>query len=209
MAPASDAGSQTASDNAGAQSPAGGDPSADVAQTGPSAPDPTIAPPELSFAPTVTATAQAAPVPVAETVSRLAAQIVQTAQGATSEFTLSLHPAELGGVQVKIQVDRRGGVSASMTFDNPQSAAELKAHAGDLKAALNQAGFDVSDDGLTFNLNGRGQQNAQDFGDQSAAWARQAFQATAVAPETLLTAVNDAAARLEGARSSSGLDIRI
>ena len=141
-------------------------------------------------------------------MQRLATQIVQTAQGAASEFNIVLHPAELGGVQVKVQVDRNGQVRAALAFDNPQAAADLKAHAADLKAALNQAGFDVSDDGLSFNLNSRGQQSAQDSDAEAGAWARQAFR-PAADPDTLLTTVNEAAARLQGARAVSGLDIRI
>jgi Meckel syndrome type 1 protein len=144
-----------------------------------------------------------------ETVSRLASQIVQTAQGPASQFNLTLHPAELGGVQVKIQVDRHGAVSASLSFDNPQAAADMKAQSADLKAQLNQAGFDVSDDGLSFNLNGQGQQNAQDSSADPGTWAGRAFRNAAVGADDLLTTVNEAASRLQGPSGNTGLDIRI
>jgi flagellar hook-length control protein FliK len=186
----------------------GGEAPSDAPATVQAGPDPAVNQAQTAFAPIIVAARDAAPVPASETLARLATQIVQTAQGPASQFTLNLHPAELGGVQVKIQVDRRGAVSASLTFDNPQAAADLKAHSADLKAALNQAGFDVSDDGLSFNLNGRGQQSAQDSNAEPGAWARQAFRPPAD-PETLLTTVNEAAARLQGARGASGLDIRI
>ena len=207
QAPAQPVSAETASDGSGSQ-PSAGDPQADAAQAAQAAPDQRIDQTQPAFTPAVAA-AQAPSVPVTETVQRLASQIVQTAQGPASQFTLNLHPAELGGVQVKIQVDRRGVVSASMTFDSPQAAADLKAHAADLRAALNDAGFDVSDDGLTFNLNERGQQSAQDSGAEAGAWARQALRSIPADPDTLLTTVNEAAARLQGARGASGLDIRI
>lgn len=159
--------------------------------------------------PTSNPIAASTPPATTETVARLASQIVQTAQGAASQFNLTLHPEELGGVEVKIQVDRHGAVSASMTFDNPQAAADLKAHAADLKAALNQAGFDVSDDGLSFNLNGQGQQSAGDSDTGASAWAGRAFRNAAAGTEDIVTSVNAAAGRLQGAAGASGLDIRI
>ncbi len=63
-------------------------------------------------------------------------------------------------MQVKIQVGRNGEVRAALTFDNPQAAADVSARMDDLKAALNQAGFDVADNGLSFNLSGQGNPGA-------------------------------------------------
>jgi len=185
---------------------AGADPAAQSASQ--TAPDGTA----IAFTPLAPASAPvaaSAPTATTETVARLASQIVQTAQGAASQFNLTLHPEELGGVEVKIQVDRHGAVSASMTFDNPQAAADLKAHAADLKAALNQAGFDVSDEGLSFNLSGQGQQSAGDSDTGASAWAGRAFRNAAAGTEDILASVNSAASSLQGAAGASGLDIRI
>lgn len=144
-----------------------------------------------------------------QTVTRLAAQIAQTAQGPASQFSLTLHPAELGGVQVKVQVDRNGGVSAILTFDNPQAAADLGARSDDLKAALNQAGFSVSDNGLSFNLSGQGQFGAGQGQTNPSPWGGRSFRAAAAGAEDLLAAVNEAASRLKTSPALSGLDIRI
>jgi flagellar hook-length control protein FliK len=199
-----DSGDGADQDDNGQQASA--DPAADASAQ--AAPDVTSA----AFTPTLPAAAAPSsitPTVTSETVARLASQIVQTAQGAASQFNLVLNPAELGGVQVKIQVDRHGAVSASMTFDNPQAAAELKAHASDLKAALSQAGFDVADDGLSFNLNGQGQQSGGDSTPDASAWAGRAFRNAAAGADDIATTVTQAASRLQGASSASGLDIRI
>jgi flagellar hook-length control protein FliK len=142
-------------------------------------------------------------------VARLAAQIVQTAQGPASQFNLVLHPAELGGVQVKVQVDRNGRVRADLAFDNPQAAADLEAQADELRAQLAQAGFDVADGGLSFSLNGQGQQAQGDGDAQHGLWAGRAFRSAAAGADDLLSQVNEAASRLGRASAAGGLDIRI
>jgi flagellar hook-length control protein FliK len=134
---------------------------------------------------------------------------VQTAQGPASQFNLVLHPAELGGVQVRIQVDRNGQVRAALSFDNPQAAADLGARADELKAQLNQAGFDVADGGLSFSLNGQGRQAQDDGAAQQGLMGGRAFRSAAAGAENLLTQVNEAASRLAAASPSGGLDIRI
>ena len=96
-----------------------------------------------------------------------------------------------------------------MTFDNPQAAADLKAQSADLKAALNQAGFDVADDGLSFNLSGQGQRQAGDSDPDAGTWAGRAFRHAAADADTLLSNVTEAASRLQRPSSASGLDIRI
>ena len=200
----SSAASSSAADPAGS-GPADPAPGADPAPQ--AVPDPTAA---LAVAnapiqvPTIN-TARVGP----ETVSRLASQIVQTAQGPASEFNLTLHPAELGGVQVKIQIGRDGQVRAALRFDNAQSAADLGAQADDLRAQLSQAGFDVAGDGLSFSLNGQGRQAQDDNDTQSGLMGGRAFRAAVAGAEDLLTQVNEAASRLSRASSAGGLDIRI
>ena len=146
----------------------------------------------------------------AQTVSHLSAQIVQSIKGPKSSFDLTLHPEGLGDVQVKVSVDRNGAVTASMSFNNPQAAAELGARAGDLKDALTQAGFTVADNGLSFHLGDQGQSGAGQGGWREAAQggAGRAFLAARDNSEDLLAAVTQAAVRLQRP-SAAGLDILI
>ncbi|MBN4683644.1 flagellar hook-length control protein FliK, partial [Pandoraea nosoerga] len=85
-----------------------------------------------------------------ETVSRLAAQITRKIEGKATRFDIALDPVGLGHVNVKVEISARGELTASLAFDNPQAAAELKNRAGELHQALEQAGFDLSKGGLSF-----------------------------------------------------------
>jgi hypothetical protein len=100
-------------------------------------------------------------------------------------------------------------MSASMSFDNPQAAAELKSRAGELHKALEQSGFDLSG-GLSFDVagdNGQGRQaQGQDpDGNTGAAFRGRVFQ-------TALDTTADAAPSNQlmfRQSSASGVDIRI
>jgi Meckel syndrome type 1 protein len=194
--------------DADAAAPAVQDPAAPAVSPDPTQPGAlaaaAAAPPAQTPSPAADA-ARAGP----QTVARLATQIVQTAQGPASQFSLVLHPAELGGVQVKVQVGRDGRVSAALTFDNAQAAADLGARADELKAQLAQAGFDVADGGLSFSLNGQGRQTQDDGSSQANLMGGRAFRNAAAGAEDLLAQVNEAASRLTSASAAGGLDIRI
>ena len=92
----------------------------------------------------------------AEVTAQLAAQIASKAGGVRSSFDFSLDPQGLGRVDVSLKIDQQGQLSAVLSFDNPAVAAEARARAGDLQQALQQAGFDVSQSGLSF-TGGQGQ----------------------------------------------------
>ena len=98
-------------------------------------------------------------------------------------------------------------MTAAMSFDNPQSAAELRARAGELQHALEQSGFDLTG-GLSFDVagdNGQGRQAQGDGANSGAAFRGRAFQAA-------IDTTADAAptSQLMFRRSSaSGVDIRI
>ncbi len=176
---------------------------------------PTAQPDASALASSLQAQAAPSPQPVAPkadavTVSQLSAQIVQTVNGGKSSFDMTLHPEGMGDVQVKVSVDRNGAVTASMSFNNPQAAAELGARAADLKDALSQAGFTVADNGLSFNMSGQNQSGAGQGGWSQGADpnAGRAFQAARDNSEDLLAAVSQAAANLQRP-SAAGLDIRI
>jgi len=142
-----------------------------------------------------------------QTVAALAAQIVKKLDGRASQFDVQLDPAGLGKVDVRIAIGADGRMSAAMSFDTPQAAAELRARAGELHQAMEQAGFDLSG-GMTFDVAGdRGQggqaQNQQP--DSGAAFRGRAFQAALdntadVAPVSQLSLRRT---------SASGVDIRI
>lgn len=145
-----------------------------------------------------------------ETVARFAADVVRKLEGQSTRFDIQLDPHGLGKVDVAIEIDRHGKLTAAMSFDSPQSAADLGSRAADLRLALEQAGFDVADDGLTFDLAGQG----AGFGGREAgqredrAWNGRAFQrAQAGADDADLSLTPTPS--FTDRRTRSGVDIRI
>lgn len=144
-----------------------------------------------------------------QTVAHLAAQIVKKLEGRSTQFDIALNPQDLGRVDVRIEIGAQGKLTASMSFENPQAAAELRGRAGELQKALEQAGFDVSG-GIRFDVAAdRGQgQAGQDTQNNGGAWRGRAFQAALdSAGETADTALSGAL-NLQR-RTQSGVDVRI
>ena len=146
-----------------------------------------------------------------QTVANLAAQIAKKLDGRSTRFDIQLDPAGLGRVDVRMEIGASGRMTAAMTFDTPQAAAELRARAAELQRHLEQAGFDMSG-GLSFDVAGdRGQgrqaQQNQD-NDSGQAFRGRAFQqALATAGQADQSAASGA---LNLRRSLlSGVDIRI
>jgi flagellar hook-length control protein FliK len=146
-----------------------------------------------------------------ETVADLAAQIIKKLDARSTQFDVQLDPAGLGKVDVRLQIGADGKMSAAMSFDTPQAAAELRSRSNELQQALAQSGFDVSG-GMSFDVStdrGQGgQAQNQPFDQQSdsgAAFRGRAFQA---ALDT--TADTPPITQLSFRRTSaSGVDIRI
>lgn len=146
-----------------------------------------------------------------ETVATLAAQIVKKLDGRSTRFDLELNPQGLGMVDVRVEIGRDGRISAAMAFDNPQAAQELKARAGELTRALEQAGFDMSG-GISFDVAGdRGQHARQEWqapDDTGHGHRGRAFQAALNTAGEADAAATSGALRLRRG-VNAGLDVRI
>jgi hypothetical protein len=114
---------------------------------------------------TVTAAATAA-VPL----NGLALQIAVTAQSGRSRFEIRLDPAELGRIDVRIDVDRHGQLTSHLTVEKPETLAMLRQDAPQLQRALDNAGFKTGDGGLQFSLRDQSSSghNASDGADRNA-----------------------------------------
>jgi flagellar hook-length control protein FliK len=110
---------------------------------------------------TVTAATTAA-VPL----SGLALQIAVTAQSGKSRFEIRLDPAELGRIDVRIDVDRHGQVTSHLTVEKPETLAMLRQDAPQLQRALDNAGFKTGDNGLQFSLRDQSS-SGQNSGDET------------------------------------------
>jgi hypothetical protein len=87
-------------------------------------------------------------------IAQLSAQVAKRATSGASRFDFALEPLGLGRVDVSLKIDSSGQLSAALSFDNPSTASEAKSRAGELQQALQQAGFDVSQSGLSFTSGG-------------------------------------------------------
>lgn len=161
-----------------------------------------------------TSAAPATPHPVRgspETVADMAAQMIKKLHGKATRFDIELTPGGMGTVDVRIEI-QNGRVSAAMIFDNPQAAAELKSRAAELQRSLEQAGFDLSNGGLSFEARdggeaGRGWRQAQDQNDGRGMRGKAFQNAFDTATEAADIAESGALRLRRGATSS--LDVRV
>ncbi|MGA0607601.1 flagellar hook-length control protein FliK [Phenylobacterium sp. VNQ135] len=144
-----------------------------------------------------------------ETVANLAAQIVKKLEARSTRFDLELDPVGLGKVDVRVEIGAHGRMTASLSFENPQAAAELRTRSGELHKALEQAGFDLSG-GLSFDVAGDRGQARQDWGEgqQQGGFRGRAFQqAMDAANEADLAAASGELRLRRGV--TAGVDVRI
>ncbi len=74
-------------------------------------------------------------------------------------FDIRLDPAELGKVQVRLTVDDKGQAQATLVADKQQTLDLLQRDSSSLNRALQDAGLNLSNNGLNFSLREQYQQN--------------------------------------------------
>lgn len=102
-----------------------------------------------------------------ETTAQMAAQIARRLEGRSTRFDMALTPDDLGRVDVSLDIDADGGLTARLAFDNPLAATELRGRADELRRQLQDAGFTVGADSLSFSEREAGSSNGgsdQGFG---------------------------------------------
>ena len=152
---------------------------------------------------TLTATAATA---TAVPISGIPIEIAAAIRAGRSRFDISLDPAELGRIDVRINVDRNGQVTSHLTVEKPETLQMLRQDAPQLQRALDDAGFKTGSNGLSFSLrdqNSSGQNSGQnnDNGGNARRLIISEDDAVAAAP------VGRGYGRMLG--SSSGVDIRV
>jgi flagellar hook-length control protein FliK len=89
---------------------------------------------------------------------QIAIQIQKAMQNGSNRLTVSLQPAELGRVEIKLDVDKDKNVTATIVVDRPATLDLLQRDAKALERALQDAGLQTNDGSLSFSLrNGAGQ----------------------------------------------------
>ena len=154
---------------------------------------------------TATLTATAATT-TAVPVSGVPVEIAAAIRSGRSRFDISLDPAELGRIDVRIHVDRAGNVTSHLTVEKPETLQMLRQDAPQLQRALDDAGLKTGSNGLSFSLrdqNSSGQNSGQnnDNGGNARRLIISEDDSVAAAP------VGRSYGRMLG--SSSGVDIRV
>ncbi|MCO5130105.1 MAG: flagellar hook-length control protein FliK [Xanthobacteraceae bacterium] len=97
-------------------------------------------------------------------VGGLAVEIAASARAGNSRFEIRLDPAELGRIDVRLDVDRHGQITSHLTVEKPETLAMLRQDAPQLQRALEDAGLKTGQDSLQFSLRDQSSGN-QNHGD--------------------------------------------
>ena len=116
----------------------------------------------------VQSAANGAPLPGQVPLEALAVQIARKFDQGLSQFEISLHPAELGKLDISLNVSDDGRVNAVLRAERPETLDLLRQDSRQLESQLRQAGLDVGSNSLSFQLshgnNQRQAQSGQEFG---------------------------------------------
>jgi flagellar hook-length control protein FliK len=134
----------------------------------------------------------------------LALQIAVSAQSGKSRFEIRLDPADLGRIDVRIDVDSNSQVTSHLTVEKPETLSMLRQDAPQLQRALDDAGLKTGNGGLQFSLRDQSS-SSQNNGNETGRNA----QRLVISDETTLPAA--VAGRTYGRMlgSSTGVDIRV
>lgn len=90
------------------------------------------------------------------TAQQLAGQITRQFNNGQRVFDIRLDPAELGKVDVRLELRADNRVHAVLMAERPETLSELQRAARDLERSLNDAGLELAEDGLTFQMSDDG-----------------------------------------------------
>jgi len=90
------------------------------------------------------------------TAQHLAGQITRQFNNGQRVFDIRLDPAELGKVDVRLELRADNRVHAVLSAERPETLAELQRAARDLERSLNEAGLELAEEGLTFQMRDEG-----------------------------------------------------
>lgn len=89
-------------------------------------------------------------------LNTLAAHIAQQAQNGVKRFDIRIDPPELGRLEIRLDVTREGQVTTHLVVERSETLDFLQRDARNLERALQNAGLDLSKDGLSFSLKDQG-----------------------------------------------------
>ena len=157
--------------------------------------------PELSLpgtAPHVAANLHAAPVPTA-LHEQVSLQIGKASEEGLNRMTIRLDPAELGKVEVKLDISKDGVTQVMMQVESKETLDLLQRDSRELQRSLQQLGLNMDGSSMSFNLKERHGDNAP----------RQQAKQRGGVPVVEETAPPSHARRYYEIRSNDGLNIQV
>ncbi len=97
---------------------------------------------------------QQSPVLQQPAAQQVAIQISRAVGEGQNRFEISLHPQELGKVEVKLEIGHDGRVLATVAAERPETLSMLRRDAFALEQALQNAGLNADSGSLQFSLSG-------------------------------------------------------
>jgi flagellar hook-length control protein FliK len=91
--------------------------------------------------------------------NQVAVHIQRAVSAGQDRVRITLHPAELGQIVVKLNIGNDGAVKAVITIERPETFELLQRDARGLEKALQDAGLKTDSGSLSFNLKGEEEQN--------------------------------------------------
>ncbi|MPY74104.1 MAG: hypothetical protein GEU87_07570 [Alphaproteobacteria bacterium] len=101
------------------------------------------------------------PVPPRFIADQVAVQIQKSLSQGNDKISIQLRPAELGKVEVRLEVGHEGRVTAVITADRADTLDLLQRDARILQSSLQDAGLRADSNSLSFELRSQGQANDQ------------------------------------------------
>jgi flagellar hook-length control protein FliK len=141
------------------------------------------------------------PVPL----SGLAVEIAASVKSGKSRFEIRLDPADLGRIDVRIDIDRNGQVTSHLTVEKPETLSMLRQDAPQLQRALDDAGLKTGNGGLQFSLRDQSSYGQNSSGNDSS----QNAQRLIISDEDAIPAAVAGRTYGRSLGSSSGVDIRV
>jgi len=162
-----------------------------------------MAPAPAAAAPASAAATPALPLVPHSVAQQVAISLSQAAKTGDDHIQIQLQPADLGAIDVKLNVGHDGRVMAVLSADRSDTLNLLRQDASSLTQALRDAGLQADNSSLSFNLRGGGSNS-----DQAAQSGYRSAGAS-----TQVGAIDDAGADLTAApvfrRHSGSLDIHV
>ncbi|MGA2054514.1 MAG: flagellar hook-length control protein FliK [Bradyrhizobium sp.] len=137
-------------------------------------------------------------------LSGLAVEIAANVKGGKSSFEIRLDPADLGRIDVRVQIDQNGQVTSHLTVEKPETLSMLRQDAPRLQQALNDAGLKTDSGGLQFSL-----RDQSSSGQNSANDSNPNAQRLIISDEDAVPASVAGRSYGRSTGSSSGVDIRV